>query len=221
MEAKVKETEEEKSKGPKYFIDIEGTLKPWDKDTITTEEIIGLGGWNPSQGAIIIDEKTQVERTLNPGEVVEIKPGLGFARKVKFKRGLIANSRIQTELELLKKYFPEIETAEGNWFRIQNYPLPQGMSWNKTVIEICFQAPVGYPCTPPYGIYVPSDLRINDQVPESFQPSVNNKPPFDGSWGMFSWTPEEGNWNPSADASRGSSLLDFVLTFDQRFKSGK
>ena len=75
-------------KGPKYFIDIEGTLKPLDKDTITTEEVIQLGGWSPSEGVILIDDNTQVERTLQPGEVIEVKPGMGFAKKVTFKRGL-------------------------------------------------------------------------------------------------------------------------------------
>ncbi len=73
--------------GPKYHLDIEGELKPWDEDTITTEQIIELGGWDPSQGAIIIDKKTNAERTLEPGEVIEIKPGIGFSKKVGFKRG--------------------------------------------------------------------------------------------------------------------------------------
>ena len=55
--------------GPKFTIDIEGTLYPLDKDTITTEEIIELGGWDVSQGAILID-KDNNERTLTPGEVI-------------------------------------------------------------------------------------------------------------------------------------------------------
>lgn len=73
-------------KGPKYFLDIEGDITPWDNPTITTEEIIALGGWDPSLGAIVID-KDQNERTLQPGEIVEIKPGMGFSKKVHFKRG--------------------------------------------------------------------------------------------------------------------------------------
>jgi len=79
-------TTEKKGHGPKFFLDIEGVEKEWDRDTITTEEIIALGGWDPSQGAILID-KDNVERTLQPGEVVEIKPGQGFSKKVRFKRG--------------------------------------------------------------------------------------------------------------------------------------
>lgn len=77
---------QEKGDGPKYELDIEGVLKPWHKDTITTEEIITLGGWEASQGAVLID-KDNVEHTLQPGQIVELKPGMGFSKKVKFKRG--------------------------------------------------------------------------------------------------------------------------------------
>lgn len=72
--------------GPKYFVDIEGHNFPWAQDTITTERIAQLGGWDSSQGVILID-KDNNERQLNPGEVVELKPGQGFAKKVRFRRG--------------------------------------------------------------------------------------------------------------------------------------
>ncbi len=81
------EKEENHGQGPKYLIDIEGKEIPWNKDTITTEEIISLGGWDPSSGAIEINLKDNTERTLNPVEIVPIKPGHGFSKKVKFKRG--------------------------------------------------------------------------------------------------------------------------------------
>ncbi len=73
--------------GPKFFLDIEGTLKPWDQATITTEQIISLGGWDPSIGAIVIDLKDNTERTLKPGEVIDLKPGVGFSKKIRFRRG--------------------------------------------------------------------------------------------------------------------------------------
>jgi len=76
----------EDAQGPKYTLDIEGTLKPWDKDTITMEEVASLGGWDPKAGVIVIDKENN-ERTLQPGDVVEIKPGMGFSKKVHFKRG--------------------------------------------------------------------------------------------------------------------------------------
>lgn len=72
---------------PKYYINIEGENIPWDSPTITTEEIIELGGWDPSQGAVLIDLKNGTERVLVPGETIELKPGMGFSKKVKFKRG--------------------------------------------------------------------------------------------------------------------------------------
>lgn len=75
------------AQGPKFHLDIEGDLKPWDKDTITTEEVAALGGWDVSLGVVLIDLQDNTERTLQPGEVLEVKPGLGFSKKIKFKRG--------------------------------------------------------------------------------------------------------------------------------------
>ena len=72
--------------GPKFFLNIEGAEVPWDEDTITTEQIAELGGWDISQGVIEVDQHN-VERTLAPGEVIEIKPGHGFGKKHLWKRG--------------------------------------------------------------------------------------------------------------------------------------
>lgn len=79
--------------GPQYFVDTEGTIHPWSRNTITTEQIAELGGWNVSQGVIEIDQDNN-EHQLKAGDVVELKPGHGFAKKVKFKRGI----RCQVEL---------------------------------------------------------------------------------------------------------------------------
>jgi len=76
-----------RGQGPKFFLDIEGTIIPWDQETITTEKIIELGGWDPSLGAIEVNLKDNTERTLQPGEVIPLKPGVGFSKKVRYKRG--------------------------------------------------------------------------------------------------------------------------------------
>lgn len=74
------------ARGPNYTLNIEGRDVPWESDTITTEQIAELGGWDVSQGVIEVD-KDNNERTLAPGEVIQIKPGLGFGKKHRWKRG--------------------------------------------------------------------------------------------------------------------------------------
>ena len=76
----------ERQSSPPYFLDIEGKEIPWSSPTITTEEIARFGGWDVSNGVIEIDLDNN-ERTLSPSEVVQLKPGHGFAKKVKWKRG--------------------------------------------------------------------------------------------------------------------------------------
>ena len=56
--------------GQKYFVKVEGEEHRWPDDTITTEEVIELGGWDVSLGAIMIDEDG-VESTLQPGQTIE------------------------------------------------------------------------------------------------------------------------------------------------------
>ncbi|OCK55074.1 hypothetical protein LMTR3_09925 [Bradyrhizobium sp. LMTR 3] len=80
------QAKEKPEKGPKYILNIEGEEFPWDDDTITTEQIAELGGWDISQGVIEVDQHN-VERTLAPGEVITIKPGQGFGKKHRWKRG--------------------------------------------------------------------------------------------------------------------------------------
>jgi hypothetical protein len=74
-------------KKSKYEINIEGTLYPWDHDTITVIQIRELAHLDPSQTLVEVDLAHNTERTLAEGETVEIKPGKGFGKKVQFKRG--------------------------------------------------------------------------------------------------------------------------------------
>lgn len=69
-------------------IDIEGTLHAWDRDTITTPEIIELRGWSADQGVVEVDLKTQDEQTLAADEVVTLKPGHGFSKRSSSSGGL-------------------------------------------------------------------------------------------------------------------------------------
>ncbi|MCH7584536.1 MAG: multiubiquitin domain-containing protein [Acidobacteria bacterium] len=73
--------------GPKYVVNVEGVDHDWPSPTITTADIRNLGGLPATDPVIEVDLKDNSERTLSEDEVIEIKPGMGFGKKVSFKRG--------------------------------------------------------------------------------------------------------------------------------------
>jgi hypothetical protein len=128
-------------------------------------------------------------------------------------------ARIEKELELLRKHFPKLEyVKEGYWVRIPSYSMPPG--WSRAVSDVVFQIPIGYPGTPPYGFYVPAGLTFNGQRPNNYTEPSQNKPPFEGIWGVFSWAPADGAWRATGDLSTGCNLLNWVLGFATRLKEG-
>lgn len=72
--------------GKKFFVNIEGAEYPWEKDTITTQEIRDLGKL-PADLPVIEEKPDGTERTLAENEVIDLKPGHRFGRAPKFKRG--------------------------------------------------------------------------------------------------------------------------------------
>jgi len=128
------------------------------------------------------------------------------------------DDRINEELNLIRKYFPDAAISEcRQWILIPEYKIKNGTAWNKEVIQVCVNIPLGHPGAIPYGIYVPSDLKYCGNVPGSFQQNAQNKPPFEGNWGMLSWSPVLGEWKPKADVYKGSNLYNFISTFKDRF----
>jgi hypothetical protein len=85
-EQAAKQPQSQAPQGPKYTLVIEGKEYPWNQDTITAAQIASLGGWDINQGVVEIDQDNN-ERTLKPDEVVELKPGMGFGKKHRWKRG--------------------------------------------------------------------------------------------------------------------------------------
>jgi hypothetical protein len=73
--------------GPKFEINIEGTLHAWDHDTITVAQLRHLGGLPADVPVVEVNLETNTERTLAENEIVDLKPGQGFGRKVRFQRG--------------------------------------------------------------------------------------------------------------------------------------
>ena len=129
--------------------------------------------------------------------------------------------RGKQELALLRSYFPGTEYVEGGqWVRVPDYPLPVDPPWNKQRMDVCFQIPPAYPGAPPYGFYVPADLRCGDSPPHNgYKTNLPAKPPFDGDWGFFSWS-TDGPWRATADLRTGSNLTNFVQTFADRLRQG-
>ena len=68
-----------------YVLCIEGRELPWDQPTITREQLAELGGWPIELGVVEVDPEGN-ERTLKPGEVVELKDRR-FGKKFRWKRG--------------------------------------------------------------------------------------------------------------------------------------
>lgn len=127
--------------------------------------------------------------------------------------------RIEQELALLRKRYPNLEyKEEGQWVRIPAYPLCEG--WSRTSTDVVFQIPVGYPGTSPYGIYTPSGLKFNGSPPDNYTDPAPNRPTFEGTWAIFSWQ-IDGQWRATSDLLTGSNLLNWVLTFADRFREGK
>ncbi len=77
---------EQATRGREFTLEIEGNTIPWHSPQISTEDIARLGGWDPSQGVIMVDRENN-ETTLTPGQIVQLRPGLGFGKRIRWKRG--------------------------------------------------------------------------------------------------------------------------------------
>ncbi len=130
------------------------------------------------------------------------------------------NDRIKAEIDQLKQRYPDLTLDEnGLWVCIPSYPLPEG--WSATSIDVAFQIPTAYPGTPPYGIYVLAGFRHSTGMPTNYTEPASAQPPFQGEWGVFSWTPVDGAWKPGTKVSEGSNLLNWVIGFRERFQEGQ
>ena len=207
----------ENRKKPKFQICIEGALFPWDESTITVPQIRELGGLPEDMPVIEIDLKTNAERTLAEDEVIEVKPGMGFGKKVCFKRGA---DRVADEVAMLTARFSEVEfDPEGAWVRIRAYRLGTNpFDGVGDSLDVAFQVPPQYPAKAPYGFYTQGPMRLAaGGNPDNYQFPVGT--PFGSDWGRFSWPLDP--WQPAAAPTAGSNLVGFAQSFADRLRQGK
>lgn len=127
------------------------------------------------------------------------------------------NERIEQELDLLKTVYPDLEWyPESFWVRIPSYPLPEGV-WERSEIELAFQMPQNLPGQQPYGFWVRPGLQLaNGGTPTNYGYPVNT--PLGEEWGQFSWSPI--SWQPKAEITSGSNMLNFVRSIADRLREG-
>jgi hypothetical protein len=106
---------------------------------------------------------------------------------------------------------------DGLWVFLPDYLVPTGWKHNK--YAVCFQIRAGYPDISPYGINVsPLPEREDGAALTDYAPNPDPKPPFEGTWGRFSW--EIPGWKATPDLASGSNLLNFVESIRKRFEEG-
>jgi hypothetical protein len=75
------------TKGPKYIIDFEGKDYPWNESTITPTQLRELVGLPADQALLVVHLDTGAEDPFERDTAYELKPGVGFSKKIGFKRG--------------------------------------------------------------------------------------------------------------------------------------
>ena len=129
--------------------------------------------------------------------------------------------RLDEEYQLIVRVFPSV-IRSGDWFLIENDARATRAGWSPDPFPVAFHAQPGHPGQVPYGIYVPSSALIGDQASSNFSADASNRPPFDGQWGVLSWQGDADGipWIPAQVVREGANLLNFLITFEERFKQG-
>ena len=129
--------------------------------------------------------------------------------------------RLQAEHRLIASVFPGVERS-GDWFLIGHDGRATRAGWSPDPFPVAFHAQPGHPGQVPYGIYVPSSALVGGKAPDNFSATASNRQPFDGDWGVLSWQGDADGmpWTAKQEIREGANLLNYVITFEQRFRQG-
>jgi hypothetical protein len=117
----------------------------------------------------------------------------------------------------LEQQFEVLRTTHGNselhrlpdgshLILVPKWALPPG--WSKSVVDVRFVAPVGYPMARPDCFWADADLRLaNGNVPQAT--GNNALPHVAGQFLWFSW--HVASWNPNSD-----NLLTYLHVIKRR-----
>jgi hypothetical protein len=131
--------------------------------------------------------------------------------------------RIEQELALLRRQFPDIEHLEHageDWFHLPRYAFPGGWRMHQDAIEfapIVFRVGAGYPTTEPYAFCAPAGINYLGATPGNL--GAASGVPIGGNWQQFSWAPDA-SWAPTQHVHTGSNLLSWTRSFACRLKEG-
>jgi len=131
--------------------------------------------------------------------------------------------RIEQELALLRRHYPDIEHLEHageDWFHLPRYAFPSGWRLYLDPIEfapVAFRVGAGYPTTEPYAFCAPVGINYLGATPGNS--GAASAVPFGGTWQQFSWAPDA-SWAPTHHVHTGSNLLAWVRSFACRLKEG-
>jgi hypothetical protein len=203
------------AKGPKYFLNIEGAEYPWDSDQITVPEIRSLVGWESGQQVSEIDLETNDEHVLAEDAIITLKPGHGFAKKIKFQRGFV--ERWQEEQALLREAYPNLERRDHGgerWCRIPGFVV-EGSAFVPNPVDVAFRIP-SQAGEQPYAFWVspPVTPMVGGSTSHYTAPATT---PWGDDWAQFSWAPLE--WVPKADIRAGANMLGFVRSIVDRLRA--
>ncbi len=114
--------------------------------------------------------------------------------------------RLEEEFRILKIQYPDLEHAPScDWFVIQQ-TLPSG--WNKEIVRLLVQVPVGYPASPPDNFYTDPDLRLaNGNLPGN---TSNGQIVAGQTWLQFSYHLEPHSWHSHVEVLKGHNLMTFL-----------